>query len=552
MKKRKDMINKYNQFISKQSELCNESVRNESVRDLMKPKSVDTIMANFKDIDIDKEHEHFSNTHLEYLIVQSIYLNPNKDTNELTFRLCEKAGIDFNNKKIEKIFKRVNEIITLYTEILGMNNKKITVVSEPTIDDKYDMIYGFRLQNKINRHFYCIGLESDMGNIFSTHYWFYCFDTVTGISVDTLKELKDSIKEELFLDVNESVRNESVRDLMKPKSKEEIKLALKNPKTINKKDDFGYSKLMVAAWKRDWDMVEFLIDNGADINTVDSNGQSILFVACADGNLDMVKYLVEKGINYNIEDSEGNNAIILAQWNEHWNVVDYLKSIRKPSLLNSLLKTNESVGSLMKPKSEEDIRKKLKNMPLDEKLRTGCEEGLLYVVKDAIEEGADINSLDGIAIQLASSNGHIEIVKYLIQQGADIHRNDELALRWACGHRHTDIMKLLLDNGADVNKVTGNDMIGTNAKQMFKILKQYGTKMKSIYERKLTSMTPFELRKRILNNFDATPEKIEELVDATKNYSIGEQISISYALGIVAGRSYRIKMEQKYGIKIPK
>jgi hypothetical protein len=68
-------------------------------------------------------------------------------------------------------------------------------------------------------------------------------------------------------------------------------------------------------------------------------------------------------------------------------------------------------------------------------------------------------------------------------------------------------------------------------------------------ERRLASMTPSELRKRILNNFTPTPERIEELVDVTKDYTTGEQLSIMYALG-VNGKMYKEKMQTKYNIQL--
>jgi hypothetical protein len=64
-------------------------------------------------------------------------------------------------------------------------------------------------------------------------------------------------------------------------------------------------------------------------------------------------------------------------------------------------------------------------------------------------------------------------------------------------------------------------------------------------ERKLALMTPQELRKRVVNNFTPTPERIEELVDVTKDYTTGEQLSIMYALG-VNDKLYSELMLSKY------
>lgn len=68
-------------------------------------------------------------------------------------------------------------------------------------------------------------------------------------------------------------------------------------------------------------------------------------------------------------------------------------------------------------------------------------------------------------------------------------------------------------------------------------------------ERRLAAMTPQELRKRVVNNFTPTPERIAELVDVTKDYTTGEQLSIMYALG-VNGKLYSELMLSKYNKKL--
>jgi hypothetical protein len=70
-------------------------------------------------------------------------------------------------------------------------------------------------------------------------------------------------------------------------------------------------------------------------------------------------------------------------------------------------------------------------------------------------------------------------------------------------------------------------------------------------EKKLASMTSSELRRRVLNNFEATPKNIEELVDATKDYTTGEQMSIAYALGVTACGLYCSLMKKKYDKDVP-
>ena len=76
--------------------------------------------------------------------------------------------------------------------------------------------------------------------------------------------------------------------------------------------------------------------------------------------------------------------------------------------------------------------------------------GKIDVVKNLIENGADIEADDNRALKCASDHGHTEIVKLLIDKGADVQADDNYALRWASNDGYTEIVKLLIEEGADV------------------------------------------------------------------------------------------------------
>lgn len=75
---------------------------------------------------------------------------------------------------------------------------------------------------------------------------------------------------------------------------------------------------------------------------------------------------------------------------------------------------NESVKDFLKPKSENDIKKSLKLLSPTERLFKGCEFGLIDVVKQSIEDGADINFDSGAALLNAMENSSNDIIEYLI------------------------------------------------------------------------------------------------------------------------------------------
>jgi len=111
---------------------------------------------------------------------------------------------------------------------------------------------------------------------------------------------------------------------------------------------------------------------------------------------------------------------------------------------------NEAIKHLS-PKSEEEIRSSFKNLSPQEKLETGSEEGLLWLVKDALAAGADVHARNDYALRWASKNGHVEVVKVLLAVGADVHARNDYALRWASQNGHVEMVKVLLVAGADVH-----------------------------------------------------------------------------------------------------
>ena len=68
---------------------------------------------------------------------------------------------------------------------------------------------------------------------------------------------------------------------------------------------------------------------------------------------------------------------------------------------------------------------------MDDLLIESVKLGLLPIVKKLIEQGANVNTDDDLAIKWAARDGHLEIVKYLVSQGANVHAQDDYAIKWA-------------------------------------------------------------------------------------------------------------------------
>ena len=106
---------------------------------------------------------------------------------------------------------------------------------------------------------------------------------------------------------------------------------------------------------------------------------------------------------------------------------------------------NESLKDKLKGKSEQEILNNIKNLTPKEKLEKGAQYGLLFLVKQAIEEGVDPSYKNNYAIRHASANGYLDIVKYLLK---DERVNPSDGFNYAIGvasmNGHLDIVKELM------------------------------------------------------------------------------------------------------------
>jgi len=153
---------------------------------------------------------------------------------------------------------------------------------------------------------------------------------------------------------------------------------------------------------------------------------------------------------------------------------------------------NESIKHLT-PRSEQELQTNMKNLPPQEKLKTGARQGITWLVKDAIAAGANVHTLDDRALRWASYNGHAEVVKLLLDAGANVHAEGDLALRWASYYGNVEVVKLLLDAGADVHAALRWASRNGHA-EVVKRLKQYGAKHVNESIKHLTPRSEQELR----------------------------------------------------------
>ncbi len=72
--------------------------------------------------------------------------------------------------------------------------------------------------------------------------------------------------------------------------------------------DRGYSPVMDAVWRKNFQITDFFISKGADLNLISSDGQPILVLAVGNGDAKIVDLLLKNGANPDLKDSMGMSA----------------------------------------------------------------------------------------------------------------------------------------------------------------------------------------------------------------------------------------------------
>lgn len=256
--------------------------------------------------------------------------------------------------------------------------------------------------------------------------------------------------------------DEGIRDMMTPKSEEEIRksLEVKPPKSkisfgtandipwlvmqgieedknINVRDEDNYL-LIWACEKGHIPLVKLLIERGADLHDQDDRA---LTSACYYNHPELVEFLLDKGAN-----PEADRGYLLSaiSMKGYYKITEFLlkagakkkidQAIRMAKnngyndileLLQKYIHVNESIRDMMTPKSGKDVEKSIKRMiknrTPDQRLILGAREGVVQVVIEALKDGADIELWDGLPLAISTIKGYTDVVEVLLKNNAVIH-----------------------------------------------------------------------------------------------------------------------------------
>ena len=116
----------------------------------------------------------------------------------------------------------------------------------------------------------------------------------------------------IFFSALLQAQDKTVFDVARKGNLSEIKAVYDKDKSIiNAIDDKGSSILILACYRGNHEVAQFLIDNQADLNYVSKNGTALM--ACVvKGELQLFDELLKKGANPDLTDDNGMTALMYA------------------------------------------------------------------------------------------------------------------------------------------------------------------------------------------------------------------------------------------------
>ena len=84
-----------------------------------------------------------------------------------------------------------------------------------------------------------------------------------------------------------------------------------NPKVVNDINEAGYPPLILACYRGNTEVAQFLIENGANLNYNSTMGTPLM-AAVVKGNVEIVNLLLKKNVTIEQKDGNGTTALIYA------------------------------------------------------------------------------------------------------------------------------------------------------------------------------------------------------------------------------------------------
>jgi ankyrin repeat protein len=174
-------------------------------------------------------------------------------------------------------------------------------------------------------------------------------------------------------------------------------------KSINSKEERGWSAITAASSQGQIEIVKYLISKKANVNSRNNLGDTALYRATTNNHIDIVKLLFENGASLSIKDNKGETPL--------------MKAAKKgyPDLTKFFLEKKVNPNEIKLPKIDEDTA-----------LFSAIKDNQLETTKLLIEFKADVNHKNHIGdtpLHLAVQTGNLKLVKLLLSSGAKLSLN---------------------------------------------------------------------------------------------------------------------------------
>lgn len=291
------------------------------------------------------------------------------------------------------------------------------------------------------------------------------------------------------------------------KNKEMFKILVENGFDLESRikadrSDYDYTPLMIAVYKKDYDMVKYLLDKGANPNTANNENKTALMIAIANNNFDISKLLIQQGANINTKDEYGYTALMRAAMIGSYEMVKFLlengaDANTKDNDGNTVLYYNIYYADYGELENAKKIFNLLIKYGADVNTKNNYGASLLNIsyrastalaqnremFKVLVENGFDLESrikgweedypddYDYTPLMIAAAINDYDMVKFLVEKGADVNAKTHFEyssvvtpLLLSLDYEHIEsrydenssVAEYLINNGADIN-VTNED-----------------------------------------------------------------------------------------------
>ncbi|KAL8856097.1 MAG: hypothetical protein Q9178_007292 [Gyalolechia marmorata] len=345
---------------------------------------------------------------------------------------------------------------------------------------------------------------------------------------------------------------------------EAVRLLLKHGVSPNIRDENGYTPTHRAAFCRNHEMIEILVDHGADLTAQNDAGESFIHTFLYRGfDNNLVSLLVRLGVPVNTPDAEGRTALHIAAHKGFDSTVKFLMEhgadgSREDHGGHTPLETaafsgNEKLVEQMLKHLAIPCTPHLSRLLAGARLRHAVKENDTVSIQEILKEpdlDVTIPEVFGrTALHFAAYYGQKNIVESLLARGAlvnarraDPARTDPIQIRLSCeathqnfgttplhiaaGQGHTDVVELLLKHGADLD-ATDDDghkaffrAVREGHAKVIKVLLEHGSKVSESPEKNGVTALFISV---FFNQEDVVRLLLENGADAERDTRWGEE-----------------------------